>query len=157
MHPPPYSTRMIPPQHRLMKFCRVGLGYSRTTPLPPRVSYRGGDGGIYPPHDFGKGGISPPSNCRTVFFLMGILVKSFKKVFRRQIPFFSKFVFSNCPPINFFLAETLPPPPHPPFLRFSPTMFKLRLLNFFRMQKLTPYSIKFIQNFLEEHPPDPSF
>ena len=24
--------------------------------------------GIYPPHDFGKGGISPPSNCRTVFF-----------------------------------------------------------------------------------------
>ena len=71
---------------------------------------RGGTGGIYPPHDFGKGGgISPPSNCRTVFFLMGILVKSFKKVFRRQIPFFSKFVFSNCPPphINFFLAETL--------------------------------------------------
>ena len=68
----------------------------------------GGTGGIYPPHDFGKGGISPPSNCRTVFFLMGILVKSFKKVFRRQIPFFSKFVFSNCPPpINFFLAETL--------------------------------------------------
>ena len=86
---------------------------------------RGGTGGIYPPHDFGKGGISPPSNCRTVFFLMGILVKSFKKVFRRQIPFFSKFVFSNCPPpINFFLAETLlfsfslshPPPrlPHHP-------------------------------------------
>ena len=38
-------------------------------------------------------GISPPpSNCRTVFFLMGILVKSFKKVFRRQIPFFSKLV-----------------------------------------------------------------
>ena len=25
-----------------------------------RVSYRGGTGGIYPPHDFGKGGISPP-------------------------------------------------------------------------------------------------
>ena len=66
---------------------------------PGRVSYRGGDGGIYPPHDFGKGGISPPSNCRTVFFLMGILVKSFKKVFRRQIPFFSKFVFSNCLPV----------------------------------------------------------
>ena len=48
----------------------------------------GGGGGIYPPHDLAKGGISPPSNCRTLFFLMGILVKSFKKVFRRQIPFF---------------------------------------------------------------------
>ena len=59
----------------------------------------GGTGGIYPPHDFGKEGISPPSNCRTVFFLMGILVKSVKKVFRRQIPFFSKFVFSNCLPV----------------------------------------------------------
>ena len=78
-----------------------------------RVSYRGGAaGGIYPPHDFGKGGISPPSNCRTVFFLMGILVKSFKKVFRRQIPFFfSKFVFSNCPPPhNFFSGGN---PDHP--------------------------------------------
>ena len=66
---------------------------------PPGFHTEGGTGGIYPPHDFGKGGISPPSNCRTVFFLMGILVKSFKKVFRRQIPFFSKFVFSNCLPV----------------------------------------------------------
>ena len=37
-------------------------------------------------------------------FFNGHLVKSFKKVFRRQIRFFSKFV---SPPINFFLAETL--------------------------------------------------
>ena len=40
---------------------------------------------------------------------MGILVKSFKKVFRRQIPFF---LANLCflivpPPINLFLAETL--------------------------------------------------
>ena len=28
----------------------------------------GGGGGDLSPHDFGKGGVSPPSNCRTVFF-----------------------------------------------------------------------------------------
>ena len=67
----------------------------------------GGTGGIYPPHDFGKGGISPPIKLQNSVFLMGILVKSFKKVFRRQIPFFSKFVSPHIPPINFFLAENL--------------------------------------------------
>ena len=63
----------------------------------------GGTGGIYPPPDFGKGGYPPPPiKLQNSVFLMGILVKSFKKVFRRQIPFFSKFVFSNCPPHKFF-------------------------------------------------------
>ena len=63
----------------------------------------GGRGGFIPLMILARGGYPPPpSNCRTVFFLMGILVKSFKKVFRRQIPFFSKFVFSNCPPHKFF-------------------------------------------------------
>ena len=58
----------------------------------------GGTGGIYPPHDFGKGEY-PPHQTAEQCFLMAILVKSFKKVFRRQIPFFSKFVFSNCLPV----------------------------------------------------------
>ena len=59
----------------------------------------------------------PPIKLQNSVFLMGILVKSFKKVFRRQIPFFSKFVFSNCPPIKKILAVPPgrhPPPPPPP-------------------------------------------
>ena len=67
-------------------------------------------GGIYPPHDFGKGGY-PPHQTAEQCFLMGILVKSFKKVFRRQIPFFSKFVFSNCPPPHNFFSGGNPDRP----------------------------------------------
>ena len=68
----------------------------------------GGRGGFIPLLILARGGY-PPIKLQNSVFLMGILVKSFKKVFRRQIPlFFSKFVFSNCPPpINFSLAETL--------------------------------------------------
>ena len=51
----------------------------------------GGTGGIYPPMILARGGY-PPIKLQNSVFLMGILVKSFKKVFRRQIPFFSKFV-----------------------------------------------------------------
>ena len=58
----------------------------------------GGRGGDLSPSWFCQGGDIPPIKLQNSVFLMGILVKSFKKVFRRQIPFFSKFVFSNCPP-----------------------------------------------------------
>ena len=71
---------------------------------------RGGRGDLSPSWFWQGGGDIPPIKLQNSVFLMGILVKSFKKVFRRQIPFFSKFVFSNCPPpppIIFFLAETL--------------------------------------------------
>ena len=59
---------------------------------------RGGRGGFIPLMILARGGYPPHQTAEQCFFLMGILVKSFKKVFRRQIPFFSKFVFSNCPP-----------------------------------------------------------
>ena len=66
---------------------------------PPRVSYRGGTGGGFIPLMILARGEYPPHQTAEQCFLMGILVKSFKKVFRRQIPFFSKFVFSNCLPV----------------------------------------------------------
>ena len=59
---------------------------------------RGGRGGFIPLMILARGGY-PPIKRENSVFLMGILVKSFKKVFRRQIPFFSKFVFSNCLPV----------------------------------------------------------
>ena len=56
-----------------------------------------------------------------------------------------------------------PPPPDPPYTsnyRVPPAhrfhKFKLRLL-YFRMQQLTPYSIKFIKRILEEHAPRPFY
>ena len=68
---------------------------------------RGGDGGIYPPHDFGKGGISPHQTAEQCFF-NGHFSEVLQESVQKTNPlFFSKFVFSNCPPINFFLAETL--------------------------------------------------
>ena len=73
--------------------------------LRSRVSYRGGGGGrggFIPLMILARGGYPPHQTAEQCFFVMGILVKSFKKVFRRQIPFFSKFVFSNCPPNKFF-------------------------------------------------------
>ena len=51
----------------------------------------GGWGGFIPLMILARGGY-PPIKLQNSVFLMGILVKSFKKVFRRQIPFFSKFV-----------------------------------------------------------------
>ena len=58
----------------------------------------GGDGGGFIPLMILARGDIPPIKLQNSVFLMGIIVKSFKKVFRRQIPFFSKFVSSNCPP-----------------------------------------------------------
>ena len=81
--------------------------------IVPRVSYRGGDGGDLSPSWFWQGGDIPPIKLQNSVFLMGILVKSFKKVFRRQIPFFlANLCFLIVPPprINFFLVETLVPP-----------------------------------------------
>ena len=76
----------LPPPKKKKRACRKPCMMHTYT--GPRVSYRGGGtGGIYPPHDFGKGGY-PPIKLQNSVFLMGILVKSFKKVFRRQIPFF---------------------------------------------------------------------
>ena len=66
-----------------------------------RVSYRGGAGGFITLMILARGGYPPHQTAEQCFF-NGHLVKSFKKVFRRQIPFFSKFVFSNCPPHKFF-------------------------------------------------------
>ena len=43
---------------------------------------------------------------------------------------------------------------YPPAHRFH--KYKLRLL-YFRMQKLTPYSVKFIKKILEEHAPRPFY
>ena len=51
----------------------------------------GGAGGIYPPHDFGKGGISPHQTAEQCFF-NGHFSEVLQEMFRRQIPFFSKFV-----------------------------------------------------------------
>ena len=93
----------------------VSVDYTNSKPGPRSIwlhwggglHQRGGRGGFIPPMILARGGYPPPIKLQNSVFLMGILVKSFKKVFRRQIPFFSKFVSPHIPPINFFLAENL--------------------------------------------------
>ena len=89
-------------EHRVLLVIAVHI-------LLPGFHTEGGRGGGLTPLMILARGDIPPIKLQNSVFLMGILVKSFKKVFRRQIPFF---LANLCflivpPPLIFFLAETL--------------------------------------------------